>query len=79
VRHTCTDFSAMIALAASGGHTVLIPRLATDRLPPTLTVRPVTDHTLTRTIESAVRHGTAHQPAIAACLRTADPVRSTTA
>jgi DNA-binding transcriptional LysR family regulator len=68
VRHTCTDFSAMIALAASGGHTVLIPRLATNHLPPTLTVRPVTDPTLTRTIETAVRHGTADHPAIAACL-----------
>ncbi|MFJ2863759.1 LysR family transcriptional regulator [Kitasatospora sp. NPDC087314] len=68
VRHTCTDFSAMIALAASGGHTVLIPRMAAAHLPPTLTARPVTDSTLTRTIETAVRHGTAHEPAIAACL-----------
>jgi hypothetical protein len=32
----------------------------------------VTDHTLTRTIETAIRHGTADQPAIAACLATAD-------
>lgn len=68
VRHTCTDFSAMIALAASGGHTVLVPHLAAAHLPPTLTARPVTDNTLTRTIEIAVRHGTAHEPAIAACL-----------
>ncbi|MEU5764303.1 LysR family transcriptional regulator [Streptomyces asoensis] len=68
VRHTCTDFSAMIALAASGGHTALIPRLAAAHLPPTLTARPVTDSTLTRTIETAVRHGTAHEPAIAAAL-----------
>ncbi|MER7666935.1 LysR family transcriptional regulator [Kitasatospora sp. NPDC096128] len=72
VRHTCTDFAAMAALAASGGHTVLIPRIATDRLPPTLTVRPVSDGTLTRTIETAVRQGTAHRPAIAACLETAE-------
>ncbi|MFD7448785.1 LysR family transcriptional regulator [Kitasatospora sp. NPDC059827] len=72
VRHTCTDFAAMTALAASGGHTVLIPRIATDRLPPTLTVRPVSDTTLTRTIETAVRQGTAHQPTIAACLEAAD-------
>ncbi|MFD7088452.1 LysR family transcriptional regulator [Streptomyces sp. NPDC059896] len=43
VRHTRTDFSAMIALAASGGHTVLIPRMATARLPRALSVRPVTD------------------------------------
>ncbi|MFD1275042.1 LysR substrate-binding domain-containing protein [Streptomyces kaempferi] len=68
VRHTCTDFSAMIALAASGGHPVLIPRLATARLPTTLTVRPVTDETLARTIEVAVRHATAQEPAIAVCL-----------
>ncbi|MFF2079157.1 LysR family transcriptional regulator [Kitasatospora sp. NPDC058162] len=72
VRHTCTDFAAMTALAASGGHTVLIPRIATDRLPPTLTVRPVSDGTLTRTIETAVRRGTAHRPAIAACLEAAE-------
>ena len=68
VRHTCTDFSAMIALAASGGHPVLIPRMATAHLPPALTVRPVTDDTLARTIEIAVRHGTAHEPVITVCL-----------
>ncbi|MGW3631122.1 LysR family transcriptional regulator [Streptomyces sp. NPDC005122] len=68
VRHTCTDFSAMIALAASGGHPVLIPRMATARLPSTLIVRPVTDATLARTIEVAVRHATAQEPAIAVCL-----------
>ncbi|MFJ6182640.1 LysR family transcriptional regulator [Streptomyces sp. NPDC092295] len=68
VRHTCTDFAAMIALAASSGHTVLIPRMATAHLPPALSVRPVTDTTLARTIETAVRHGTANEPAIAACL-----------
>ncbi|MFE0654609.1 LysR family transcriptional regulator [Streptomyces sp. NPDC059534] len=68
VRHTFTDFSAMIALAASSGHTVLIPHIAAAHLPPTLTARPVTDNTLTRTIETAVRHGTAHEPTIAACL-----------
>ncbi|MBK3630134.1 LysR family transcriptional regulator [Streptomyces sp. MBT49] len=68
VRHTCTDFSAMIALAASGGHTVLVPRMAATRLPPALAARPVTDTALTRTIEAAVRHGTAHEPAIAAGL-----------
>ncbi|MFK4145119.1 LysR family transcriptional regulator [Streptomyces sp. NPDC004065] len=68
VRHTCTDFSAMAALAASSGHTVLMPRMAAHRLPPPLTAHPVADGTLTRTIETAVRHGTAHQPAIAACL-----------
>ncbi|MFF7242208.1 LysR substrate-binding domain-containing protein [Streptomyces collinus] len=68
VRHTCTDFSAMIALAANGGHTVLIPRMATAQLPPALTARPVTDNTLTRTIEAAVRHGTTHEPTIAASL-----------
>ncbi|WP_030277465.1 LysR family transcriptional regulator [Streptomyces sp. NRRL B-24484] len=68
VRHTCTDFSAMIALAALGGHTVLVPQLAAAHLPPTSTARPVTDTTLVRTIETAVRHGTAHESAIAACL-----------
>ncbi|MGQ5640154.1 MULTISPECIES: LysR family transcriptional regulator [unclassified Streptomyces] len=67
-RHTCTDFTAMIALAASGGHTVLIPHMAAANLPSTLMARPVTDNTLTRTIEVAVRHGRAHEPAIAACL-----------
>ncbi|GGV00226.1 LysR family transcriptional regulator [Streptomyces litmocidini] len=68
VRHTCADFSAMIALAASGGHTVLVPRMAAAHLPPALTARPVTDSALTRTIETAVRPGTAHEPGIAACL-----------
>ncbi|MGW6274418.1 LysR family transcriptional regulator [Streptomyces sp. NPDC055060] len=70
VRHTCTDFSAMIALAASSGHTVLVPYMAAAHLPPTMVARPVADTTLTRTIEVAVRHGTAHEPAIAACLAT---------
>ncbi|MEV4557940.1 LysR family transcriptional regulator [Kitasatospora sp. NPDC049285] len=68
IRHTCTDFSAMIALAASGGHTVLIPRMAAVRLPPVLAAWPVTDSTLARTIETAVRPGTVHEPAIAAGL-----------
>ncbi|WP_432030699.1 LysR substrate-binding domain-containing protein [Streptomyces sp. 1222.5] len=68
VRHTCTDFSAMIALAATGGHSVLIPHMAAAHLPSVLTARPVTDRTLTRTIETAVRHGTANEPAIAAAL-----------
>ncbi|MEV7603011.1 LysR family transcriptional regulator [Kitasatospora sp. NPDC089797] len=71
VRHTCTDFSAMVALAAGGGHTALVPRLAARHLPPGLTARPVADRTLSRTIETAVRHGTADQPAVAACLATA--------
>lgn len=70
VRHTCNDFLAMIALAASGGHTVLIPRMATAYLPPAMAVRPVTDSALARTVEVAVRHGTVHEPAIAACLAT---------
>ncbi|WP_432246737.1 LysR family transcriptional regulator [Streptomyces sanyensis] len=68
IRHICTDFSAMIALAAGGGHTALIPHLAAAHLPPMLTARPVTDSTLTRTIETAVRPGTAHEPAVAAGL-----------
>ncbi|MCQ6556165.1 LysR family transcriptional regulator [Streptomyces sp. C10-9-1] len=68
VRHTCTDFSAMIAIAAGGGHTALIPHLAAAHLPPVLAARPVTDSTLARTIETAVRHGTAHEPAVAAGL-----------
>ncbi|MFE5581458.1 LysR family transcriptional regulator [Kitasatospora sp. NPDC056531] len=68
VRNICTDFSAMIALAESVGHTALIPRMAATRLPPALIARPVTDGTLARTIEIAVRHDTAHEPAIAACL-----------
>ncbi len=69
----------MIALAASGGHTVLIPRMAAAHLPPTLTARPVTDSTLTRTIETAVRHGTAHEPAIAAGLTTLRALSDSTA
>ncbi|MFF3074383.1 LysR family transcriptional regulator [Kitasatospora sp. NPDC057904] len=68
VRNVCTDFSAMIALAESAGHAALIPRLATAHLPSTLTARPVADDTLTRRIEVAVRHNTAHEPAIAAGL-----------
>ncbi|MFG3280340.1 LysR family transcriptional regulator [Streptomyces sp. NPDC048111] len=68
VRHTCTDFSAMLALAASSGHSALIPEMATTHLPPGLTARPVTDSTLARTIETAVRPGTAEEPATAAGL-----------
>jgi DNA-binding transcriptional LysR family regulator len=70
IRHTCTDFSAMIALAAAPGHATLIPRMAATHLPPTLITRPVTDDTLIRTIEAVLRHNTAHDPAIAACLAT---------
>ncbi|TQF01740.1 LysR family transcriptional regulator [Kitasatospora acidiphila] len=70
VRNICTDFSAMIALAESAGHTALIPRMAATHLPPALIARPVTDGTLARTIEIAIRHDTAHEPAIAACLNT---------
>ncbi|WP_329575313.1 LysR family transcriptional regulator [Kitasatospora sp. NBC_01250] len=70
VRNTCTDFAAMIALTESTGHATLIPRMATAHLPPTLTARPITDTTLARTIEIAVRHDTAHEPAIAVCLNT---------
>ncbi|MGF1429870.1 LysR family transcriptional regulator [Kitasatospora sp. LaBMicrA B282] len=70
VRNVCTDFSAMIALAASAGHAALIPRMAATRLPPALVARPVTDGTLARTIEIAARPDAAHEPAIAACLDT---------
>ncbi|MFB7652995.1 MULTISPECIES: LysR substrate-binding domain-containing protein [unclassified Streptomyces] len=70
VRHTSTDFTTMIALAATGDHAVLIPRMAAAQLPPPLIARPVADKGLTRTIETAVRHGTAHEPSIAACLAT---------
>ncbi|MFD8781707.1 LysR family transcriptional regulator [Kitasatospora sp. NPDC059599] len=70
VRHVCTDFTAMIALAASGGHTVLAPRMAAAHLPPALTALPVTDTALARTIGIATRHDTADEPAITACLDT---------
>ncbi|GAA1991182.1 LysR family transcriptional regulator [Kitasatospora viridis] len=68
VRTTCTDFSAMIALAESTGHTALIPALAAAHLPPTLTARPVTDTALARTIEVALRPDTPSEPALTACL-----------
>ncbi|MFJ9611604.1 LysR family transcriptional regulator [Kitasatospora sp. NPDC101176] len=68
VRHVCTDFTAMIALAGSAGHAALIPLLAASHLPPALTALRVTDTALARTIEAAVRPGTGHEPAIAATL-----------
>ncbi|BBC96278.1 LysR family transcriptional regulator [Streptomyces griseofuscus] len=68
VRHTCTDFTAMIALTASCGLPVVLPRMAADRLPPGLVVRPVADPALARTIEVAVRRGAIHEPPVAACL-----------
>ncbi|MFD5567513.1 LysR family transcriptional regulator [Streptomyces cadmiisoli] len=68
IRHTCSDFAAMIALAASGGHPVLLPRMAATHLPPTLTARPVADDRLARTIEIAARPGATHEPTFAACL-----------
>lgn len=79
VQHTCTDFSAMLALAASGGQAALVPRMAATRLPPSLVTRPVADSSLTRTIEAAVRLGTAHEPATAACLKALGEVASGTA
>ncbi|WP_431776889.1 LysR family transcriptional regulator [Streptomyces cucumeris] len=74
VRHTCTDFNAMIALAAKGGHPVLLPRMATRHLPPTLTARLTTDATLTRTVDIAVRPGTPQEPAITAALRALEAI-----
>ncbi|MFF8731673.1 LysR family transcriptional regulator [Streptomyces sp. NPDC015171] len=69
IRHVCTDFTAMIALAASGGHPVLVPRMAATRLPPALSVRPVTDRMLARRIEIATRHGATREPGTGACLQ----------
>ncbi|MCF3130421.1 LysR family transcriptional regulator [Streptomyces olivochromogenes] len=69
IRHTCSDFTAMIALAASGGHPVLLPRMAAAHVPPTVTTRPVADDTLARTIEIAARPNATREPPIAACLR----------
>ncbi|WP_199573524.1 LysR family transcriptional regulator [Streptomyces murinus] len=68
VRHTCTDFTAMIALTASGGLPVVLPRMAAAQLPPGLVVRPVADPALARTIEVAVRRGATQEPPVAACL-----------
>ncbi|MFY4721347.1 LysR family transcriptional regulator [Streptomyces sp. LaBMicrA B280] len=68
VRHTCTDFTAMIALSASGGLPVVLPRMAAVRLPPGLLARPVADPALARTIEVAVRRGATREPPVAACL-----------
>ncbi|MBL1083665.1 LysR family transcriptional regulator [Streptomyces actinomycinicus] len=68
IRHICSDFTAMIALAASGGHPVVLPRMAAAHLPPSLVARPVADPALARTIEIVVRNGAGHEPAIAACL-----------
>jgi DNA-binding transcriptional LysR family regulator len=69
VRHTCSDFAAMLALAASGGQVALVPLMAVTALPPALTARPVADGRLAREVEVAVRPGTAREPAVAACLR----------
>ncbi|GAA4986889.1 LysR family transcriptional regulator [Kitasatospora paranensis] len=69
VRHTCSDFAAMLALAASGGQVALVPLMAVAALPPSLTARPVADGRLAREVEAAVRPGTAREPAVAACLR----------
>lgn len=74
VRHTCTDFSAMVALAAAAGHVALVPRMAAAHLPPHLTARPVTDPAAARTVEVAIRRDTAREPAVAACLATLRPL-----
>ncbi|MFF2126215.1 LysR family transcriptional regulator [Streptomyces olivochromogenes] len=75
IQHTCSDFNAMIALAASSGHPVVLPRMAAVHLPPTLVARPVADPTLARTIEIVTRIDAGHEPAIGACL---DVLRSLT-
>nr|WP_145485116.1 MULTISPECIES: LysR family transcriptional regulator [Streptomyces] len=68
VRHTCTDFTAMIALAASCGLPVVLPRMAAAQLPPGLLARPLDDLSLARTIEAAARRGAMREPPVAACL-----------
>ncbi|MER8184661.1 LysR family transcriptional regulator [Kitasatospora sp. NPDC094015] len=72
VRHTCTDFTAMLALAAAGRLTALVPRLALAALPPGLAARPLAEPAPARTIEVAVRRGSAQEPAVAACLAALD-------
>ncbi|WP_212912243.1 hypothetical protein [Streptomyces sp. TS71-3] len=66
----------MAALAASGGHPALIPRLAAAHLPLLLTTRPVADGSLARTTGIAVRHGTAREPEIVAGLKSLQTMRS---
>ncbi|OIK26773.1 LysR family transcriptional regulator [Streptomyces malaysiense] len=68
VRHTCTDFTAMIALAESGGLPVVLPRMAAARLPSGLVARPLADPSLARSVEVAVRRGATREPPVAACL-----------
>ncbi|WP_051813910.1 LysR family transcriptional regulator [Kitasatospora sp. MBT63] len=77
VRHTCTDFAAMLALAAAGGQVALVPRLALTGLPPALRARPLADPAPARTIEVAVRQGGADEPAVAACLAALDGLART--
>ncbi|MFJ1706006.1 LysR family transcriptional regulator [Kitasatospora sp. NPDC088346] len=68
VRHVCTDFAAMLALAAAGGQVALVPRLALAALPPGLVARPLADPAPARSVEVALRRGSAGEPAVAACL-----------
>ncbi|MFI6448444.1 LysR family transcriptional regulator [Kitasatospora sp. NPDC050543] len=72
VRHACTDFGAMLALVAAGGRAALVPRLALSALPPGLIALPVAGGGPARTIEAAVRQGSADEPAVAACLGALD-------
>ncbi|MFC9324129.1 LysR family transcriptional regulator [Kitasatospora sp. NPDC057015] len=69
VRHTCSDFSAMLSLAAAAGQVALVPALAATRLPDSLTSRAVADQGLAREVEAAIRPGTSREPAVAASLR----------
>ncbi|MFF4982335.1 LysR substrate-binding domain-containing protein [Streptomyces sp. NPDC001046] len=77
VRHTASDFSAIIALAAHSRLPALVPRLAVTHLPPGLTKRTLTDRTLARTVELAARTTSTGEPALTACAAAVEAVVTT--
>jgi DNA-binding transcriptional LysR family regulator len=62
--HTSDDYSVVLALVQSGLGVSLVPRLVVEQLAADVTLRPVEDLRLTRTVSIATRSGSAADPVI---------------
>jgi DNA-binding transcriptional LysR family regulator len=62
------DFAVVSALVAEGVGIAMIPQIAHDQAPPSVTLRPL-DPPLSRQVLAVVRSGAEHRPAVATLLR----------
>ena len=77
VRHHTNELSMLLALAAHGEATTLLPAIALYGAPDTVAARPIAGAQLSRTVFTAARTGSDRRPALAAvrdALRTAAAV-----